>query len=51
MFRIANALEQGNPFAYLLIVMIFIPPICIIMCSVWDWVANKIHGNRKKKVT
>ena len=42
MFRIAYALEQGNPFAYLLIMMIFIPPVCIIVFSVWGWIANKI---------
>ena len=34
MFLIAESLERGNPFAYLLLVMIFCPPIVIIIISI-----------------
>lgn len=36
MFRIAYALESGNPFAYLLIFMIMYPPIMVIIFAIID---------------
>lgn len=36
MIRIAMALEQGNPFAYLLLFMILYPPIMVIIFAIID---------------
>ena len=36
MIRIALALEQGNPFAYLLLFMILYPPIIVIIFAIID---------------
>jgi len=34
--RIAFALEQGHPFAYLLLFMILFPPIIVILFAIID---------------
>jgi len=36
MIRIALALEQGNPFAYLFLLMILYPPIMVIIFAIID---------------
>ena len=41
MIRIALALEQGNPFAYLLLFMILCPPIMVIIFAIIDKFKNR----------
>jgi len=45
MFTIARALENNNPFVYLLLFVIFEPPVMIILFAIID----KIKEVRKKK--
>ena len=40
MFTIARALENGNPFVYLFFVILFIPPVVIILFAVYDKIKN-----------
>lgn len=42
MMRIALALEQGNPFAYLLLFMILCPPVMVIIIAIIDKIKGKI---------
>ncbi len=41
MFRIAYAVEQGNPFAYLFLFMILCPPVMIIVFAIIDKIKSK----------
>lgn len=43
MQAIAIGLENGNPFAYMLIIMILYPPILIILFAVADKIRTWIH--------
>ena len=48
MYRIAMALEQGNPFAYLLLVMLVLPPVFIIICGIIDKVREHADNRHEK---
>lgn len=42
MFTIAKALDNGNPFAYLLMFLILYPPIVIIIFHIIDRIIRRI---------
>ena len=44
MFTIAKALDNGNPFAYLLMFLILYPPIVIIIFEIIDMIIRRIKG-------
>ena len=45
MFTIAKALDNGNPFAYLLIIVILCPPIVIILFEIIDKIKRRIKDD------
>lgn len=47
MFAIAHALENGNPFVYLFIFLIFWPPVAIIVFTIVDKVKEKMNKIKK----
>lgn len=49
MLIIANALANHNPFAYLLLFVIFVPPIMIILMAIVDKIKKIIKKKRNKK--
>jgi len=48
MFRLAFMLEHGNPFLYLLFIMIFIPPVILFIISIIFIIKDKIRKRRLK---
>lgn len=50
MIAIARGLENGNPFAYLLLFMILYPPILIIIFTAWDKIKPKLMNVGQKKL-
>ena len=47
MFTIANALANHNPFAYLLLFVIFEPPVMIILMGIIDKIKEIIKKKKK----
>jgi len=40
MFTIARALENGNPFVYLFFIVLFIPPVVILLFVAYEKIKN-----------
>lgn len=50
MFTIANALENDNPFAYLLLFVILYPPIAIIIMEIIEKIKNRLTDKTKNAI-